>query len=161
MNNRYDTDIPSLKTRINMIGPKAPATFSVPFFWKIKSRKAMMLAMIISVICFVSFKTPNKKNTFYSAEYTYGRRKNAISTRREMPIKSKDCNKYSVSAFPDVFAKVCSQNDRASFAFSPRLIASHPYSIETSIVNVQTMRERTPITLSYVGFSKRNITVKV
>ncbi len=45
--------------------------------------------------------------------------------------------------------------------FLPRLVASHAYLTVTSTTNVQTIRERTPITFSCVGFVRRNITVSV
>ena len=45
--------------------------------------------------------------------------------------------------------------------FDPRLMANQAYSTETRIVRVHMTRERTPITLSCVGFARRKMTVSV
>jgi len=45
--------------------------------------------------------------------------------------------------------------------FWPRLIASHAYSTVTTIIRVQIIRERIPITWAKVGGVNRKITVRV
>ncbi len=45
--------------------------------------------------------------------------------------------------------------------FFSRLVASHAYSIVTSVVSVQNISDRTPIMLASVAVVKRNMTVNV
>jgi hypothetical protein len=42
-----------------------------------------------------------------------------------------------------------------------RLMASQAYSISTSMINVQTIRDKTPLTLYSVGLIRRKMTVRV
>jgi len=82
-------------------------------------------------------------------------------TRRDIPMKERNVTK---TVFFRDLKKEVSNSFRTMVPpspFCPRPMASHAYSMVTSIVRVQKMRERTPIMFCSVGFVRRKTTVNV
>src|SRR4030042_5956067 len=142
-------------------GPNALATFSVPFLWKINNRIAMNAAMRIRISCLIFSSAGISNDPSTALRILIDGVITPSPMRSDIPIKEKNVTN-------DICRPDFNKGTRISFKtivppspLFPRLIASQAYSIFTSMINVQTIRDETPMTLYSVGLIRRKMTVSV
>ncbi len=116
---------------------------------------------MINVICFVSLKPGMSWMPSTALRILIAGVMTPSPTNSEIPIKVRMVINTAGLLFFRYGKSIFLSTIVPPSPFSPRLMASQPYSTETRIISVQTISESTPITFSYVGFKRIKITVRV